>query len=159
MSNSLLKTLLTASAVVLAAQQGAVAADANHPEASFRTIVNMGFRVVSTEAIPAEAAEAVGMNHADAITIVTLENGPAVAVCTFSTKAWVFMSDGDLEAATVCDYRDYSSATPPAAPVAATPAPPAAAAPPAPAAPAAAAPTPATPAAPAPAAPDSGKAG
>lgn len=165
MLKSLFLPILTGTSLALLAGQGAFAApDANHPQGSFRAVVNMGFQVVSTEAIPAEVAQSVGMNAATAITIVTLQKGPAVAVCTFSTKSWIFMLDADLESASACDYRDYSNATPPPPVAAAAPAAPAAPAPAAPAAPAAAtpdttAPAPAAPAAPAPAASDSGHSG
>ncbi len=116
MLKSLFLPILTGTSLALLAGQGAFAApDANHPQGSFRAVVNMGFQVVSTEAIPAEVAQSVGMNAATAITIVTLQKGPAVAVCTFSTKSWIFMLDADLESASACDYRDYSSATPPPA--------------------------------------------
>jgi hypothetical protein len=154
----MLKSLLLGLAATALASGTALAADANHPEASFRTMVNQGYQVIATMYVPASEAKQIGMNGATPTTVVTLQKGTSVAVCAFSAQNWVFMADSDLESASGCDYRSYASATAPAAP--ATPAAPAApAAPTAPSTPApSAAPAPVTPApsaapAPAPAAP------
>jgi hypothetical protein len=108
---------------VTALTGGAALADANHPEASFRTMINAGYQVTATAYVPPAEAKQVGMTSATPTIVITLQKGTSVAVCAFSAQNWIYMADADLEAATGCDYRSYASATPASSPSPAAPSP------------------------------------
>jgi hypothetical protein len=98
--------LLAGLPVVLCAA-GALAADAKHPQASFHSMINQGFAVVSTDYLPQGSG-----TYTQPMIIATLQRGTEVAVCEFNAQGWIAMDDANMEEPKSCDYRDYSDPTP-----------------------------------------------